>query len=145
MSLLCTWPSGKLPFECQKIAQNFFFNCQWQKNKTNFGNFFEKKSFWQFFDSQMSIFRRVRLEWLVYRNILFGVQPRSLTSQPLQRPNVGYKQQNDGTLYLKWETLVLRLTPLYPLYRAWRHHFLRSIISACILNVSKHFVCRVER
>ena len=82
-----------------------------------FGNYL-KKSFWQFFDSQMSIFRRVRLEWLVYRNILFGVQPRSLTSQPLQRPNVGYKQQNDGTLYLKWETLVLRLTPLYPLYRA---------------------------
>ena len=34
---LSFWPSGKLPFECQKIAPNltFFFNCQkknyWQK------------------------------------------------------------------------------------------------------------------
>ena len=57
------WRSGKLPFECKKIAQNltffskklpkiviFFNKCQWQfcwKKKDNFWQFFWKKmSFW---------------------------------------------------------------------------------------------------
>ena len=61
-----TWPSGKLPFECKKIAKNLTFfqkNCQklsffstklpmaiLLKKMTIFGNFFEKiSSFWQFF------------------------------------------------------------------------------------------------
>ena len=62
-----TWPSGKLPFECQKIAKNLtFFFFKLPKNFI----FFQKKlpmaiflkkmsSFWQFFDIQMAIFLRV--------------------------------------------------------------------------------------
>jgi len=55
---LKTWPSGKFPFECQKIAKNCHFfqkNCQWQffGKKDNFYHFFSKQclesSFWQFF------------------------------------------------------------------------------------------------
>ena len=60
------WPSGKLPFECQKIAKTWYFFKKIDKNchffSTNFCQYFWKKmsSFWQFFDIQMSIFRRVR-------------------------------------------------------------------------------------
>ena len=39
-----SWPSGKLPFECQKIVKNLtFFQKIWLK-LSFFGNFFEKKS-----------------------------------------------------------------------------------------------------
>ena len=67
------WPSGKLPSDCQKIAKiakSFTFfpqklpkififqkNCHWQFLK-------KMSSFWQFFDSQMAIFRRVSSELL---------------------------------------------------------------------------------
>ena len=59
------WPSGKLPFECQKIAKNLTFvpkkmlKTFWKKLKF-LAIFWEKmSSFWQFFHSQMAIFRRV--------------------------------------------------------------------------------------
>jgi len=39
----------KLPFHCQKIAKNLK----------------KMSSFWQFVDSQMAIFRRVRSRWMV--------------------------------------------------------------------------------
>ena len=62
-----TWPSEKLPFECQKIAKNFHFFSKklplviFLKKKFFLAIFFEKmSSFWQYFDSQMAIFRRVR-------------------------------------------------------------------------------------
>ena len=49
-----TWPSRKLPFECQKIAKNLTF---FSKKLT----FWKKKSiFRQFFDIHMAIFWRVR-------------------------------------------------------------------------------------
>ena len=71
---MCIWPSGKLPFECQKMAKklDIFFkkndkNCHFfqQKfcwKKWQFLSIFLKKisSFGQFFDIQMSIIRRVR-------------------------------------------------------------------------------------
>ena len=41
------WPSGKLPFDCQKIAKNLTF-------------FSKNVKFLQFFDIQLAIFRRVR-------------------------------------------------------------------------------------
>ena len=67
------WPYGKLPFDCQKIAKNLtffskkltkiviFFNIGNFVDKWQFLSIFLKKksSFWQFFDSQMAIFRRV--------------------------------------------------------------------------------------
>ena len=70
------WPSGKLPFECQKIAKIwlffkniakmvFFFqkNCHWHFFKWKFlSNKKKKSSFGKFFDSQMAIFRRVSLQ-----------------------------------------------------------------------------------
>ena len=69
-------PSGKLPFECQKIVKNLtsFFkkivkNCHIFQKIAN-GNFLEKKTilsikkkksrFWQFFHIQMAFFRRIR-------------------------------------------------------------------------------------
>jgi len=77
MTSFHTWPSGKLLFDCQKIAKNFdFFSLQklpflstkkttknangnLRKKKTIFGNKKKKSTFWQFFDSQMAIFQRV--------------------------------------------------------------------------------------
>ena len=63
------WTSVKLRFEYQKIAKNLIFfqkNCQWQffgKKWKLLIILFEKiSSFWQFFDSQMAIFRRGRWE-----------------------------------------------------------------------------------
>ena len=76
---LMSWPSGKLPFECQKIAKNliYFF----KKNLQKFSFFFKKNCHWQFFlkkwkfltiflkkcqvfgnlfNSEMAIFPRVR-------------------------------------------------------------------------------------
>ena len=46
--IVCSWPSGKFPFDCQKIAKNLTFfskNCQnfsfiLLKKMTIFGNFF---------------------------------------------------------------------------------------------------------
>ena len=55
-----TWPSGKLPFECQKIAKNLTF---FSKKLTKIVIFFHKmSSFCQFFDIQMAIFRKVRCQ-----------------------------------------------------------------------------------
>ena len=64
-----------LSINCPKLdifSKNFHFfqkNWQWQffwKNMKIFGNFFEKMStFWQIFDSQMVIFRRVRFQCCV--------------------------------------------------------------------------------
>ena len=49
--LLPIWPSGKLPFDCQKIAKSWhFFQKNWQKI-----SFFSTK-----LPLQMAIFRRVR-------------------------------------------------------------------------------------
>ena len=83
-----TWPSGKLPFECQKIAKNLTFFFKLTKNvifstklplaillkkMTIFVNFFEKmSSCWQFFDIQMSIFRRVRMRRMM-EVVIFGI------------------------------------------------------------------------
>ena len=48
------WPSGKLPFDCQKIAKNLiFFPKNWQKL-----SFFPKNCQWQFFE-KMKIFGNV--------------------------------------------------------------------------------------
>jgi len=60
--LLSTCPSGKLPFDCQKIAKNLPLPLAiFLKKNENFWQFFGKKCFWQFFDSQMSIFQKVSL------------------------------------------------------------------------------------
>ena len=80
-----TWPSGKLPIECKKIAKNltFFFNCQKLslKKKLPLAMFLKKKNdnFWQYlknvkflviFDIQLAIFRRVS-HWLLISWLLF--------------------------------------------------------------------------
>ena len=71
------WSSGKLPFDCQKIAQNLIFfkkNCPKFsfkkkmplaiKKKEKFWQLKKKKSnFGQFFDIQMAIFQRVSSEY----------------------------------------------------------------------------------
>ena len=55
-----SWPSGKLPFDCQKIAKNLtLFQKKLPKlfiffKKIANGNFFEKnENFWQFFSGQV--------------------------------------------------------------------------------------------
>ena len=76
------WPSGKLTFDCQKIAKNLtFFSKKMPQififfKKIAIGNFFEKnENFWQFFlkkcqvlgnffDRQMAIFWRVGQVWI---------------------------------------------------------------------------------
>ena len=47
-----TWPSGKLTFDCQKIAKNLTFK---KKNCQKF-SFFQKNCQWQFFWKKMKIF-----------------------------------------------------------------------------------------
>ena len=63
--LMLTWPSGKLQFEFQKIAKNLTFVSQklsfLLKKMTILSIFLKDMSrFWQFFDIQIAIFRRVR-------------------------------------------------------------------------------------
>ena len=60
---LPTWPSGKLPFDCQKIAKNLtFFQKKLPKififfKKIANGNFFFfNENFWQFFWKKCKIF-----------------------------------------------------------------------------------------
>ena len=70
-----SWPSGTLPFECQKLPKTCsFFYCQkWSyfpkklptayffEKMTIFGNLFEKlANFCHFIDIQMAIFPRIR-------------------------------------------------------------------------------------
>ena len=57
-----TWPSGKLPFECQKIAKNLTFFFNWQKLSFFFKkidkncHFFQQNCQWQFCWKKMTIF-----------------------------------------------------------------------------------------
>ena len=71
-----SWPTGKLPFDCQKIAKNLtFFSKTLPKifilfKKLTMAIFLKKWKFlaiekkksssWQFFDIQMAIFQKVR-------------------------------------------------------------------------------------
>jgi len=43
--LIQSWPSGKLPYDCQKIAKNLTF----EKKIAKFFYFFQKNCQWQFF------------------------------------------------------------------------------------------------
>ena len=85
-----TWPSGKLPFDCQKIVKNLtFFQKNWQK--LIFVNFFLKKMlrFCQFFDIQLAIFRRVRLDVPVLPCLISCSTPPALGSSWSGQPLVG--------------------------------------------------------
>jgi len=70
LSTMVVWradPSENCHLIVLKLQKNltFFFNGQWQFcwKKDNFGLFFLISSFWQFLDSQMAIFQRVRWRW----------------------------------------------------------------------------------
>ena len=68
--LLHAWPSGKLPFDCQKIAKNLTFfpkNCQkfsFFSQKLPLAIFFEKNdNFWLFFWKSESFGNFLTVKW----------------------------------------------------------------------------------
>ena len=84
LSVVSSWPSGKLPFDCQKIAKNLtFFSKNFTKivifsTKLPMAILWKKYNFWElfwknvkilaiFFDIQMAIFRRVSWGLTLYR------------------------------------------------------------------------------
>ena len=86
--LVNSCPYGKLSSECKKIAKkltffskelpkNVFFSKKlpltiFLENNDNFWQFKKKSSFWQFFDIQMAIFRRVRC-WVGESSVLHSI------------------------------------------------------------------------
>ena len=80
---LPTWPSGNLSFECQKKNCKNVKKILMSKNgkKYNFGG--KKSRFWQFFDIQMAIFRRVKLSPNETNRWLFKIRFQYILAESL--------------------------------------------------------------